>query len=224
MREFESFEEFGFGQFLGRAFNHDHIVFSADVNKVQIALGALVVCRIGHELAIDPPDAHRADRARKRNIRNAQRSRGAVERENIGIVLPIGAEQDRDDLGVVKISLRKKRPERAIYHSRSERFLFCRAAFALEIATRKFAGGCGFLAIINCKREVVLTFFDYRGRNGASKHGGVPAGDDNGAIGEPGNLAGFNRYFIAADFGGDLLLHGNFPGYAVPGGHPDCRF
>jgi hypothetical protein len=48
------------------------------------------------------------------------------------------------------------------------------------------------------------------GRNRADKHGGVAARNDNCAIGEPGDFAGFDRYFIAADFGGDLLLHGIF--------------
>ena len=90
----------------------------------------------------------------------AERGGCAVDRENVGIVLAIGAEQDRDDLRVVKISLRKERPQRPIDHSRSERFLFRRTAFAFEIAARKFSDGCRFLAVINCQREAILTFFD----------------------------------------------------------------
>src|SRR5207245_11034688 len=124
--------------------------------------------------------------------------------EGVRIMLAIGAEQDRDNLRVVKISLRKKWPQRPIDHSRSERFLFRRPPFAFEIAARKFACGCRFLAIINRKWEEILTFFDDRSRNGADKHSGVAAGDGDCAIGEPGNLAGFHSYFIAAKLGCDL--------------------
>ena len=82
-----------------------------------------------------------------------KRSRGAVDRENIGIVLAIGAEQDRDDLRVVKVAGREKRPERPIGHARGERFLFARAPFAFEIAAREFSDRRGFFAIIDGERE-----------------------------------------------------------------------
>ena len=64
--------------------------------------------RIGDELAIDATDAHRADRAGERNVGNAERRGSAVDRENIGIVLAIRAEQNRDDLRVVKITRRER--------------------------------------------------------------------------------------------------------------------
>ena len=160
VRELECFYEFSFRHFLCRAFDHDHIVFSADVNKVEIALGPLVVCRISNELTVNATDAHRANRPCKRNIRNAQRGGRAVECENIGIILAIGAKQDGDDLCIVKISLWKKWPQRPIDHARSECFLLCRTAFAFEVAAREFSGGRRFLAVINCQRKEILTFFD----------------------------------------------------------------
>src|SRR4029453_3870592 len=97
-----------------------------------------------------------------------------------------------------------------IDHSRSKRFLFRRTTFALEIAAGEFSDGSRFLAVINCQWEEILTFLDCCGRNRAYKHGGVAARNDNCAIGEPGDFSGFDRYFIAADFGGDLLLHNIF--------------
>src|SRR5262249_23619256 len=129
---------------------HDYVFFSADVNEVEIALGALVMCRISHELAVNATNAHSADGTREWNIRNAQCSGRAIDRENVGIVLAIGTEQNRDDLSVVKISLRKKRPQWPIDHSRSKRLLFCRTTFAFEIAAGKFSYGSRFLAVINC--------------------------------------------------------------------------
>ena len=104
MREFERLDELVFRQFVGRAFDHDDVVLGADVNQIEVALLALGVGRIGDELAVDAADAHGADRAGERNVGNAERGGGAVDRENIGIIFAVGAEQDRDDLRVVKIT------------------------------------------------------------------------------------------------------------------------
>ena len=117
MRELECFHEIRLRNFVGRAFNHDDVVFGADVNQIEIALLAFSVRRVRDELPVDATNAHRADRAGKRNVRNRERSRCAVDCQNVGIVLAIGAEQNRDDLRVVKITLREKRPQRAIDHS-----------------------------------------------------------------------------------------------------------
>ena len=124
VREFERLDELLLRQFVGGAFDHDDVVLGADVNEIEVALAPLVMGRVGDELAVDATDAHGADRAGERNVGNAERGRGAVDRENIGIILAVGAEQDRDDLGVVKITRRKERTERPIRHARGERFLF----------------------------------------------------------------------------------------------------
>ncbi len=160
VRELKRLYELSFRHLLGGAFDHDHIVFRADVNNIEIALGALAVRRVGHKLAVHAADTDSANWPGERNVRNAQRSRCAVHRENVGIIFTVGAKQDRDDLRVVKISLRKEWPQRPIDHARSERFFFRRTAFTLEIAARKFSCRCRFFAIIDREREIILTFFD----------------------------------------------------------------
>ena len=192
MRELERLDELFFGQFLRGAFDHDDVVFGADVNEIEIALLALGVGRVRDELAIDATDAHRADRTGEWNVGNAERGRGAVDRENIGIVLAIGAEQNRNDLRVVKITRREERPERPIGHARSERFLFGRPAFAFEIAAGKLADRRCFFAVIDGEREPILPLLDLGGGDRADEDHGVAAGDNDGAVGELGDFAGFD--------------------------------
>src|SRR5262245_32453207 len=138
MRELERLDKLGFRQLPCRAFDHDYVVFNAYINKIKIALSTLRMRRVRDELPVDPANAHRADWTAKRNIRNRQRGGRTVNRQNVGIILAVGAEQNRDNLRVVKISLRKERPQRPIDHARRERFLFRRTSLALKIATRKF--------------------------------------------------------------------------------------
>ena len=93
MRELERLHEVRFRNFVGRAFDHDDVVFQSHVNQIEIALLALGVSRVCDELAVHAANAHRADRPGKRNVRNAKRGRRAVDRENIRIVLAIRAQQ-----------------------------------------------------------------------------------------------------------------------------------
>ena len=178
------------------------------------------MCRVSDKVAFHSADAHSPDWSGKRNIRNAQRSRCAVDCQNVRIIFTVGAEQDRDDLRVVKISLRKEWPQGSINHARSERFLFRRTAFAFEIAARKFSRRCRFFTIIDREREIILTFFDCGGRDSADQDRGVAARDDDGPVGESGDFACFDRDLIGPNLGRDLLLHFTFPGCAVPGRSP----
>ena len=107
MREFERFHEIRLRNFVSRAFNHDDVVFGSDINQIEIALDTLIMRWVGNELTVDASDAHRTDRTCERNIRNTKRGRCAIDCKNVGVILTIGTKQDRDDLGVVKISLRK---------------------------------------------------------------------------------------------------------------------
>src|SRR5262245_40457182 len=68
MRELECFCKFSFRHLLCRAFDHDHIVFSADINEVEVTLSTLVMGRVGNELSVYATNAHRANRPCKWNI------------------------------------------------------------------------------------------------------------------------------------------------------------
>ena len=201
VRELERLDESSSGSSSADAFDHDDVVFGADVNEIEIALLAFVVRRVGDELAVHAADAHGADRAGKRNIGNAERGGGAVDRENIGIILAVGAEQNRNDLRVVKITRGKERPERPIGHARGERFFFRRAPFAFEIAAGKFPDRRRFFAIIDRERKPILPFLDCGGGDGAGEHDGVAAGDDDGAVGESWRFCRFRLRFAWTRFG-----------------------
>ena len=53
----------------------------------------------------------------------------------------------------------------------------------------------------------VLTFLDRGGRDCAGEDDGFAAGDDDRAVGEFGNFAGFDGDLRGPDLGRDLVLH-----------------
>src|ERR1043166_3472169 len=192
VRERESVPKFGFRQFLGRTFDHNYFVFGTNIDKVEIALSSLRVRWVRDELAVYPANAHSANWASKGNVRNAQGGGCAVHRQDVGIILTIGAEQNRDDWRIVKISLRKERTQRPVDHARRKRFLFRWAPFALEVAARKFSSRCCLFAVIDRERKEILAFFDGSRGNRADEHHGVAGSNNDGAVGESGDFARFD--------------------------------
>ena len=67
MRELERLDEIRFRNFVRRAFDHDDVVFGADVNEIEIALVAFIVRRVGDELAV-----RRDRRAPRRSVRRTE--------------------------------------------------------------------------------------------------------------------------------------------------------
>ena len=104
MRELHRLDEIFLGHFVRRAFDHDHIVFRAHINEVEITLITLVMGRVGDELPVHPADADGADGPGKWNVGNGQRGRRAVDGENVRIVLAVRTEENRSNLGVVKVT------------------------------------------------------------------------------------------------------------------------
>ena len=160
---------------------------------------------IGDELAVDAADAHRADRAGQRNVGDAERGGGAVDGEDVGVVFAVGAEEQGDDLGVVEVALGEERTQRTVGHAAGEDFLFGRAAFALEVAAGELAGGGGFFAVFDGEREQVLAFLDLGGGDGGDDDDGVAQADGDGAVGQFGELAGFDGDVALREGGGDVV-------------------
>ncbi len=207
VRESESGDEVGLGQFLCLAFDHDHMVLCSDIDEIEVAHHPLAVNGVGHELAVDAADAHRGDRAGERNVGNAERRARAVDEENVRIVLAVRAEEYADDLGVVEVTLREKRAKRTIRHAAGENFFLGGTTFALEITAGKFADRRRLLAVIDGERKEVLAFLDGGGGDGGDENDCFAGADGDGAIGEPREFAGFNGDWGLADSGRNGVRH-----------------
>ena len=191
--EVEGFIEVRFGKFCGGAFDHDDLLTIADIDEVEVAVLAVRVGRVDNKLAIDAADANGADWACERNVRNTKRGGGAVDRENVRVILTIRTQEERDDLGVVEVALGEERAQRTVGHAGGEDFLFGGTAFALEITAGEFANCGGLFLVFNGERKEVLAFLDGGGRDGCDDHDRVAAADGYGAVGEFCEFTGFKN-------------------------------
>ena len=188
----------GFGDFLGRTFDHDEIFIGADVDEIQIGLFALGVGGVGNELATDSRHADRAEGAGPRNVRDAQRGRSAVNREDVGIVFAVRREQDNDNLCIVVKAFWEQGPAGAVNHAGGENFFFGRPSFPFEIATRESACGGRFFTVIDGEREEIEAFPRRGGDDGDQKDRFAEL-DDGSAVGLFGKFASFDGELTVAD-------------------------
>src|SRR5262249_38501462 len=141
--------------------------------------------------------------AEKRNARQGQRCRAADQRDDIGIILEIVAEDRADDLRLVEEAGGEERPDRPVDEARDQRLLLGGAPFALEKAAGNLAGGEGLLLVIDGEREEILPRLCGFGRDRGAEHRRAAICRHHGAIGLAGDLAGLQNEAAAAPI--DLL-------------------
>ena len=124
----------------------------------RIDFGALSVGRVDDELVVDDADADRADRAVEGDVRERERAAGAVDAEDVGVVLLVGRVDERDDLRLVAEGLREQRADGAVDLTGGQDLLLGGAAFALDEAAGDAPAGVGELAVFNGQREEVDAF------------------------------------------------------------------
>ena len=132
-----------FVEFLGFRFHHQHGIGGAGDDQIELGFDHFVERRVEHIFVVDEADAGCADRTFERRARQRQRGGGGHQRQNVGIVLHIVRQRRDDDLGLVAPAIDEQRADRAIDQAGDQRFLFGRAAFALEIAAGNAARGIG---------------------------------------------------------------------------------
>ncbi len=183
-------------------------MFCADVDEVEIAFGIFVMSRIGDKFTGHTRDANSGDRSSPRDIGDHESGGGAVEGENIGVILAIGAEEDGDDLGVVEVAFGEERAQGAIDHATGEDLFFGRATFAPKVTAGDATDGGGFFLILDREGKEVLAIFDFGGGDSGDDDDGFAHGDEGSAIGQFGEFAGFEVKFAIAQAGGKGFVVG----------------
>jgi hypothetical protein len=112
--------------------------------------------------------------------------------------LAVIAQHLSDDVDLVVETFGEQRADRTVDQAGNQRFLFRRAALALEEATRDTTGGRELFLIVNGEREEVLPFLHRLGGGHGAEHHGLAIGGQHGAIGLAGHTAGFEGEGLSA--------------------------
>ena len=70
--------------------------------------------RVEHEPVVDQSDSDRPDEDVERAVGQGQRGRRPVDRQDVGIVGPVGGQHRGDDLSLLGIAVGEQRPQRAV--------------------------------------------------------------------------------------------------------------
>ena len=103
-----------FGDLAGARLDHQHRVLGPATTRSSVLALELGEGRVDDELAVDAADAHGAERPIERDPGERERRRGAVHRQDVGVVLLVRRDHQRDELDLVAEALGEERPERAV--------------------------------------------------------------------------------------------------------------
>ncbi len=193
MTERDRAEHDVFAEELGFGFDHQHRIRGAGDDEIEIGRLELGLRRIQEVLAVRVTDARGADRSLERNAGQRQRGGRADQRRNVAVDFGIHRKHGRDDLHFVLEFLGEQRTHRAIDQARGQRFLFGRAAFALEEAAGNAAGRVELFLVVDGEREEVLPFARLGRRDRSDQHDGAAHADHDRTAGLAGDFARLQR-------------------------------
>ena len=135
----------------------------------------------------------------ERDVADRQGGGGAVEGEDVGVVLLVRREDGQDDLHVVVVALREERPDRPVGEAHGEDRRLGRARLALDEAAGDLPGGVHALLVVDREREEVGALARLLRGDRGGEDDAVPVSDENGPVGLLGELARLEREGLVAD-------------------------
>ena len=142
-----------------------------------------------------------------RDLGERERRRRAGDGQDVGVVLSVGREHERDDLRLVAPARGKERPDRPVDDPARQHFLFGRLAFALEEAARNAARCVGVFAVVDRQRQEIDAFARVRRAAGRDEDDRIAVADDDRSVGLLGELAGFESKGLAADVNSRVVIN-----------------
>ena len=201
-----------FRQPVGLRLHHEHGLLRAGDDEVELRLFQLRARRIQQVLTVLVADARGADRPHERQARQRERRGRAEQRRDVGIDLRVHRQHGRNDLHVAPVACGEQRANRPIDEARSQRLLLARSAFALEEAAGDLAGRVGLFLIVDGQREEVASRDVLLVADRRHEDDGVRHVDEHGAVGLPGDDAGFDRDVMGTVLEGSASSHVGFLG------------
>ncbi len=199
MRRVERLDDLLLGHFLRAGFDHHEAVFAAGHHQVELAVLPLLERGIDDVAAVHQADAHAGNRLLEGNLRQREGGRRAGNREDVGVVLRVGGQHERDDLGFEAPAGRKERADWPIDDPAGQDLFLRGLSFAFEESTGNAAGGVGVLAVVDREREKVDPFARRRRPAGRDEHDRIAEPHDDGTVRLLGELAGFKTKGLVAE-------------------------
>ena len=189
--EADGIEHVGLADDVGVGFDHGDGFSRAGDHEVNIAVVQLGVRGVDDKLPVNTSDTYRADWTSKRDRRDGQCGRSPYQSEYVGVVFLVGRQDDRDQLHLVAIALRKERTQGAVDESHGGRLLGGRPALAFDKPSGELPGRISHLTILDPHREEVKVS-PRRCADGGGQNNGVAVTNQRRTIGLFCNPAGLD--------------------------------
>ena len=155
---------------------------------------------VEHKRTVNHTNARTTYRAHEGNAGKGKSGRGANQSNDVAVIFKIIGKHGGDHLGFIAETGRKQRTNGAVNQAGNQRFLFCRPAFALEIAAGNLARRIGLFLVVHSERKEINSRLFRTRRNGSSENCCLTVGYNNSTIRLPRHAAGFNAQGLSRPF------------------------
>ena len=201
-------EHAGLGHLAGKALDHEDSGLAARHDQVEIALLELILSRERNKHPVDLRQPDAPERPAEGELRDRQRRRSTVHRQDVAVILLVAGEDRGLDLDLVEEPVGEQRADGAIHETARERLLHRRAPLALEEATGKLARRRRTLAVIAREREEIDPHTRGAGR-GRHDHRSFPITHEDGPGRLLRQLSRLDGEGVIPDFPFDNRFHEN---------------
>ena len=178
---------------VGTGLDHDDLFLAGGQRQGEVAVLALLLRGVQHDLAVHQTDKHAGDGAVPRNVRHGNGQRGTVHAGDFGRAVGVKAHDSHRDADIVAHILGEQRADRTIDHAGGEDGMLAGAALTAHEAAGDAACGVELLLKLNAQGEEINAVTRLVAHRDIAQHAGLAVADHRAAVGQTAHFAGLDH-------------------------------
>ena len=178
---------------VGTGLDHDDFFLAGCKGQGEVAVLALLLRGVQHDLAIHQTDKDTGDGAVPRNVRHSDGQRSAVHAGDLCGAVGVKAHDSHRDADIVAHVLGEKRADGAVHNAGGQDGMLTGAAFAAHKAAGDAACGVELLLKLNAQGEEINAVTRLVAHRDIAQHAGLAVADHRAAVGQTAHFAGLDH-------------------------------
>ena len=178
---------------VGTGLDHDDLFLAGGQRQGEVAVLALLLRGVQHDLAVHQTDKHTGNRAVPGNIRHGDGQGRTVHAGNFGRAVGVLAHDGHGHADIVAHILGEQRADGAVHNAGGQDGVLAGAALTAHEAARDAACGVEFLLKLDAQGEEIDAVAGLVAHRDVAEHAGLAVADHGAAVGQTAHFAGLDH-------------------------------
>ena len=178
---------------VGAGLDHNDLLLAGSQGQGQVAVLALLLGGVQHDLAVHQTDGHTGDGAAPGNIRHGDDQRGTVHAGYFSGAIGIQAHDGHGHADIVAHILGEQRADGTVDHAGGQDGMLTRAALTAHKAAGNTAGGVQLFLKLHAQGEEINAVTGLVAHGDVAQHAGLAVADHGAAVGQTAHFAGLDH-------------------------------